>query len=179
MKTGLKLTILLMLFVLFSNTAAAAEDSLFKIELSENSAEIGDIVHIKSVIPLKNSGYIFLFMTGPGLPKEGVPIEGDIRHSKFSYDKEYLSGSVFEKDWDTSLIIGGLEEGEYTIYISTKDQNALDPEEGTFASAKINITDTKNSKHNESPLSVFVIALSLILSALIATKKKSSANRIL
>ncbi|MDD4127931.1 MAG: hypothetical protein PHV39_09655 [Methanomicrobium sp.] len=172
MRTDLKFIVFLLITAFFFQNVTAAENTSFSVEFSQDTAEIGDIVHIKSMIPMKNSGAVYLFMTGPGLPDEGVPIEGDIRHSRIPYDKVYISGSVFEKDWDTGLIIGGLDEGEYTLYISTKQQNALNPEKGTYAVAEIRISDTKNTEHKELPLHVYAVFISIFFAVIILRENR-------
>ncbi|MDD3406575.1 MAG: hypothetical protein PHP13_00665 [Methanomicrobium sp.] len=111
-------------------------------------------------------------MTGPGLSEKGVPVEGDIRHSRIPYDKVFLNGVTFDKDWDTGLIIGGLQEGEYTLYLSTIEQNALNPREGTYTTAKIKITDSGNKKNKESPIPLSVIIISVISAAAITAKNR-------
>lgn len=171
MKVRLKFLLVILFCSLLLHAVSGSEESGFTVQTSQDTAQIGDIVKIKSTIPLKNSGCIYLFMTGPNLPEEGVPIEGDIRHAKIPYDKIYLSGVVFEKEWDTGLIIGGLEGGEYTIYISTIKQNAINPETGTYATSKITITDPKNSKKTETPLYLTCVFGSLIAAGLYLKKK--------
>ncbi|WOF15545.1 hypothetical protein F1737_02025 [Methanoplanus sp. FWC-SCC4] len=173
--TGKIQTILLILLlgvVITSVQAAATTETT--IEISQNTAEIGDIIAISGKVGGQSAPAVYLFMTGPDLPDKGTPLVGDVRNAKIPYHKIYLSGPGWDYNWDTGLIVGGLKDGTYTIYSSLNPGNLDGLREGEYSETKIKIIDVKEQKMQQSPLPIWLLIFAAVFSVFVINKCKKN-----
>ncbi|ADN36897.1 hypothetical protein Mpet_2149 [Methanolacinia petrolearia DSM 11571] len=123
------------------SAAASASSDELTINVSSDVITIGDIVSIKGTVAGSDSKTIYIYLTGVDLPSKGTALVGDIRNGRLPYEQKYLSGPSWDYSWDTGLIIGGLEQGTYTIYVSTDDSGVDKLKEGTYVSKEVEIID--------------------------------------
>lgn len=120
-------------------TVSAAGD--LTIEASKDEITIGDIVSIKGTVSDSRTKAVYLYLTGGDLPDEGTALIGDIRSGRLPYEMKYLSGPSWDYSWDTGLIVGGLDQGTYTIYVSAKNNGVDKLEDGDYSSIDVYVND--------------------------------------
>lgn len=123
-----------------SAAAPGASDEL-TIKASSDVITIGDIVSIKGTVAGTDTKAVYIYLTGGDLPAKGTALIGDIRNGRLPYEQRYLSGPSWDYSWDTGLIIGGLDQGTYTIYVSTDDSGVDKLKDGTYVSKEIEVID--------------------------------------
>lgn len=86
------------------------------LESSAAAVTVGETVRFTGTCTGVNTAFVYLMMTGPGLPSTGSALEGAIgtNHSIVQ-----LNGISWDYRWDTGLVVGGLEPGAYTVYAAT------------------------------------------------------------
>lgn len=155
-----------------SGAASAASDKL-TIDVSEEYITIGDIVSIKGTVADSRVKVVYLYLTGGDLPAKGTALIGDIRSGRLPYEEKYLAGPSWDYSWDTGLIVGGLEQGTYTIYVSTKNSGVDKLEEGDYSSIDVEVYDpsvTAESSSCQILLLIGVLAGVFLLTKLHRTK---------
>jgi len=123
-----------------AGTAVSAADDI-TIEFSDESVTIGDIVPLKGTVSDAKARVVYLYLTGGDLPAEGTALIGDIRSGRLPHEERYLAGPTWDYSWDTGLIVGGLDQGTYTIYVSTSNAGVDQLEEGEYASIEVYVDD--------------------------------------
>lgn len=97
---------------------------LFIMPVSAADAEIdaymGDIVTISGVSYVSNT--IYLFLTGPGLPENGVMLTSPTRRADRGEFNTVDVGSdqTWSMRWDTSRVSSFIEPGTYTVYATSE-----------------------------------------------------------
>lgn len=97
---------------------------LFIMPVSAADAEIdaymGDIVTISGVSYVSNT--IYLFLTGPGLPENGVMLTSPTRRADQGEFNTVDVGSdqTWSMRWDTSRVSSFIEPGTYTVYATSE-----------------------------------------------------------
>ncbi len=86
------------------------------------SAAIGDIIPLSGTAMGKD--FVYLFMTGPGVPSAGSRMDSSISPvitgNPNTFTQLPVTGDQWSYQWDTGRISGGLAAGEYTIYAATQ-----------------------------------------------------------
>lgn len=139
-KTILIIAVAALALLALAGTGSAASDKL-TIKTSGDAITIGDIVLINGTVSDNNARTVYLYLTGEDLPAKGTALVGDIRKGRLPYEERFLNGPSWDYSWDTGLIIGGLEQGTYTIYVSTDDSGVDKLEEGTYTSIDVDVID--------------------------------------
>ncbi|WAC04149.1 MAG: hypothetical protein OS112_06665 [Methanoregula sp.] len=86
----------------------------------EIDAEMGDIVTISGVSYVSDTMYLFL--TGPGLPSNGVMLTSPTRRAdqgEFN-TVDVASDQTWSFRWDTSRVSSYLDPGTYTVYATSE-----------------------------------------------------------
>ena len=123
-----------------TGTVSAASGDL-TIQVSEKFITIGDIVTINGTVSDSKTRAVYLYLSGGDLPAEGTALIGDIRSGRLPRQEKYLSGPRWDYSWDTGLIVGGLDQGTYTIYVSDEKTTVNKLEEGSYASVEVEVYD--------------------------------------
>jgi hypothetical protein len=110
------------------------------ISASPKDPHIGDVVFINGSITGIKTIAVYLFVTGPGLDPRGVTLENlniPAGHGLFTTAPVHLENGSWSYTWDTSVILGTLKPGNYTIYVVSSPVDRLQFTEGGFASADV------------------------------------------
>lgn len=100
--------------------APAAAGVSLTLNASPPQAHIGDIVTINGTVNGSSTIAVYLFVTGPGLDPRGVTLENlniPTGHGLFTTAPVHLSDGSWTYSWDTSVILGTLQPGNYTVYV--------------------------------------------------------------
>jgi len=130
---------------------------------------IGDIVFINGSITGIKTIAVYLFVTGPGLDARGVTLENlniPAGRGLFTTAPVHLEDGSWSYAWDTSVILGTLKPGNYTVYVVSSPVDRLQFTEGEFASTDIQFHPSATPE-SETPLppvlAVVAIAVAGIL----------------
>lgn len=89
------------------------------IDTSEKEAHIGDVVRLHGTITGIKTIAVYLYLTGPGLNPQGVTLENinaAAGGGLFTTAPVDMTTGEWTYDWDTSVILGNLKPGKYTVY---------------------------------------------------------------
>lgn len=113
------------------------------INTSESTAHAGDMIRLSGTISGIKTIAVYLFLTGPNLNPRGVTLENlnaAAGRGLFTTAPVDLTSGEWTYDWDTSVILGNLKPGKYTVYASyamSTDVGGLMNPETDFAVTEI------------------------------------------
>jgi hypothetical protein len=83
-------------------------------------AHIGDTVMLNGIVNGSPTIAVFLFVTGPDLDPRGVVLDNlniPAGRGMFTTAPVHLNDGSWLYPWDTSVILGTLKPGRYTVYV--------------------------------------------------------------
>ena len=83
-------------------------------------AHIGDTITLSGTVRDSPTIAVFLFVTGPGLDPRGVTLENlniPTGRGLFTTAPVHLANGSWSYTWDTSVVLGTLGPGKYTVYV--------------------------------------------------------------
>lgn len=128
-------------------------------------AHIGDTIILNGTVSGINTIAVYLYLTAPGLDPRGVALENlNIAAGRglFTTAPVKMGDGTWTYVWDTSIIIGTMEPGTYTVHVvaSPLDRFRSQPQES--ATAEIDFQPPQKSS-TRSPLPAAVPALALLV----------------
>jgi hypothetical protein len=102
--------------------------TILTISASPQQAHIGDVVTINGTISGITTIAVYLFVTGPDLDTRGVTLENlniPAGRGLFTTAPVRLSDGSWTYTWDTSVILGVMHPGKYTIYVVSSPLDRL------------------------------------------------------
>jgi hypothetical protein len=106
---------------------AGAETKL-TISASPQQAHIGDVITINGTVSGIATIAVYLFVTGPDLDTRGVTLDNlniPAGRGLFTTAPVRLSDGSWTYTWDTSVILGTMTPGKYTIYVVSSPLDRL------------------------------------------------------
>jgi hypothetical protein len=106
---------------------AGAETKL-TISASPQQAHIGDVITINGTVSGIATIAVYLFVTGPDLDTRGVTLDNlniPAGRGLFTTAPVRLSDGSWTYTWDTSVILGTMTPGKYTIYVVSSPVDRL------------------------------------------------------
>ena len=133
---------------------------------SPAQADVGDTIILNGTVTGINTIAVYLFVTGPGLDPRGVSLENlNIAAGRglFTTAPVFMNNGSWTYVWDTSVIIGNLKPGNYSVYVvgSPLDHIRSNPQETAVAQvsfAPARDTETETPLPEIIPLAALVIA---------------------
>jgi len=129
----------------------------------------GDTVTLNGTVTGIHTIAVYLFLTGPGLDPRGVTLENlniPAGRGLFTTAPVNMDDGSWQFVWDTSVILGNLAPGDYTIYVETApfDRERIGHE--GYATATVTILPPENVP-TPVPLSpgIAVLALGITITA--------------
>jgi hypothetical protein len=101
---------------------------ILTISASPQLAHIGDVITINGTVSGITTIAVYLFVTGPDLDTRGVTLENlniPAGRGLFTTAPVRLSDGSWTYTWDTSVILGTMTPGKYTIYIVSSPVDRL------------------------------------------------------
>jgi hypothetical protein len=98
------------------------------ISASPQLAHIGDVVTINGTVLGITTIAVYLFVTGPDLDTRGVTLENlniPAGRGLFTTAPVRLSDGSWTYTWDTSVILGEMTPGKYTVYVVSSPVDRL------------------------------------------------------
>jgi len=117
-----------------------AASTILSISASPQQAHIGDAVTLNGTVTGIATIAVYLFVTGPELDVRGVTLDNlniPAGRGLFTTAPVNLSDGTWTYTWDTSVILGTLEPGKYTIYVESSPLDRLRYTSGDYATVDI------------------------------------------
>lgn len=127
------------------------------IAASPSSAHVGDTIILNGTVTGINTIAVYLFVTGPDLDPRGVSLENlNIAAGRglFTTAPVHMDDGSWNYAWDTSVIIGNLKPGNYSVYVvgSPLDRLRSNPQETAVAPVSFAPSDNPPSETPLPPL---------------------------
>lgn len=106
------------------------------IDATPKDPRIGDTVKLSGTVSGINTIAVYLFVTGPGLDPRGVALDNlniPAGRGLFTTAPVNMENGTWTYTWDTSVILGTLKPGAYTIHVVSSPVERLRFNEGESA----------------------------------------------
>jgi hypothetical protein len=110
------------------------------IETIPKEPHIGDTVTLSGTVTGINTIAVYLFVTGPGLDPGGVTLDNlniPTGRGLFTTAPVNMENGSWSFEWDTSVIIGTLTPGNYTVHVVASPVARMRFNEGESASTAL------------------------------------------
>jgi hypothetical protein len=110
------------------------------IDATPNDPHAGDTVTLTGTVTGYKTIAVYLFVTGSGLDPRGVTLENlNIAAGRglFTTAPVNMQNNTWSYSWDTSVILGTLKPGNYTVHVVTSPVERMRFSEGDSASVDI------------------------------------------
>jgi hypothetical protein len=117
-----------------------AAASVLTLSASPQKAHIGDIVTLNGTVSGITTITVYLFVIGPDLDTRGVTLDNlniPAGRGLFTTAPVQLSDGSWTYTWDTSVILGEMKPGIYTVYVVSSPLDRLRYVREDFATAEI------------------------------------------
>jgi len=144
MRKGVCLSAAVILLLFF--IAGAAEAQNVTINATPSVIHLGDTVLLTGNVSGVHTIAVYLFLAGPDLDSRGVTLENvnvPAGRGLFTTAPVNMKDGTWIYPWDTSVILGNLNPGTYTVYVVTTPVDHERFGTGSYASARITILPEK------------------------------------
>jgi hypothetical protein len=134
-------------------TTPVAAATQLAISASPRQVHIGDVVTINGTISGITTIAVYLFVTGPDIDTRGVTLDNlniPAGRGLFTTAPVRLSDGSWTYTWDTSVILGEMSPGKYTVYVVSSPIDRLRNAKEEMATVEIEFLASDNPV-NESP----------------------------
>jgi hypothetical protein len=155
--------------------AAGAVD--LTINAMPQTAQFGDVITFHGTVSGINTIAVYLFLGGPGIDSRGVTLENlnvPAGRGLFTTAPVNLTDGTWSYRWDTSVILGTLEPGTYTVYVVSSPVDRLRFSREDYATTDITIRPgeaTATESLLDPVLPVVAVALAMTAIMLIARNR--------
>jgi hypothetical protein len=139
------------------------------IDASPKDPRIGDVVLINGSITGIKTIAVYLFVTGPGLDPRGATLENlniPAGRGLFTTAPVHMEDGSWSYVWDTSVILGTLKPGNYTIYAVSSPVDRIQFTEGEFAATDIQFHPSATPE-SETPLPPVIPIIALAVAGVL------------
>jgi hypothetical protein len=145
--------------------APAGAATTLTISASPRQAHIGDVITINGTVSGIATIAVYLFVTGPDLDTRGVTLDNlniPAGRGLFTTAPVRLSDGSWTYTWDTSVILGTMTPGKYTIYVVSSPVDRLRNVREDMATVDVEFL-TSDTPVTEIPLEPAVPITALII----------------
>jgi hypothetical protein len=135
------------------------------ISASPQQAHIGDVITINGTVSGIATIAVYLFVTGPDLDTRGVTLDNlniPAGRGLFTTAPVRLSDGSWTYTWDTSVILGTMTPGKYTIYVVSSPVDRLRNVREDMATVDVEFL-APDKPVTETPLEPAVPIIALII----------------
>ena len=134
---------------------------------------VGDTVTLSGTVTGINTIAVYLFVTGPGLDPRGATLDNlniPTGRGLFTTAPVNMENGSWSYAWDTSVILGTLKPGKYTLHVVTSPVERMRFNEGESASVDVtflqaSVTEPETPLDPVLPMAACGIAGMLFLGA--------------
>ena len=179
--TGMRWAYLLIMSVALIGALATpvSAATVLTISASPHQAHIGDVVTLNGTITGITTIAVYLFVTGPDLDTRGVTLDNlniPAGRGLFTTAPVQLTDGSWTYTWDTSVILGVIKPGIYTIYVVSSPLDRLRYSSEDYATIDIEFLASDNPV-NEAPLNSAIPVLALVIAAVLGIFMSKSQVR--
>ena len=164
---------LLLVAAVFALSVPVAGAIGLTIDATPKNPHIGDTVTLNGTVTGINTIAVYLFVAGPGLDPEGVTLDNlniPTGRGLFSTAPVNMKNGTWSYEWDTSVIIGSLKPGDYTVHVVASPVERMRFNEGESASVDVTflpppVTEPETPLDPVLPVAACMIAVILFLGA--------------
>jgi hypothetical protein len=154
--TGMRWVCLLVITAALLGAIAmpVAAASVLTISASPHQAPIGDTVTLNGTVSGITTIAVYLFVIGPDLDTRGVTLDNlniPAGRGLFTTAPVQMSDGTWTYTWDTSVILGELKPGKYTVFVVSSPLDRSRYLREDFATAEIEFLPSDNPSP-ETPL---------------------------
>jgi len=136
---------------------------------SPSGTRIGDIITLNGTVTGIHTIAVYLFVTGPGLDPRGVALENlkiAAGRGLFTTAPVKMGDGTWTYEWDTSVIVGTLKPGNYSVYVvaSPLDRLRSNPQETAVVQVSFAPAQTSSA---QSPLPLMVPVAALVIAGIL------------
>jgi hypothetical protein len=139
------------------------------ISASPQQAHIGDVITINGTVSGMATIAAYLFVTGPDLDTRGVTLDNlniPAGRGLFTTAPVRLSDGTWTYTWDTSVILGTMTPGKYTIYVVSSPVDRLRNVREDMATVDVEFL-ASDKPVTETPLEPAVPIIALIIAGVL------------
>ena len=117
-----------------------AASPVLSISASPQQVHIGDVVTLNGTVSGITTIAVYLFVTGPDLDTRGVTLDNlniPAGRGLFTTAPVQMSDGSWTYSWDTSVILGTMKPGKYTVYVESSPLDRLRYMSGDFATVDV------------------------------------------
>jgi hypothetical protein len=125
------------------------------IDATPVNPHVGDTVMLSGTVTGINTIAVYLFVTGPGLNPQGATLDNlniPTGRGLFTTAPVNMVNGSWSYSWDTSVILGTLKPGNYTVHVVTSPVERMRFIEGESASVDVTFLPPRVTE-SETPLS--------------------------
>lgn len=115
---------------------------------------VGDTVTLSGTVTGINTIAVYLFVTGPGLDPRGATLDNlniPTGRGLFTTAPVNMQNGSWSYSWDTSVILGTLKPGDYTIHVVSSPVERMRFSEGESSSVDVTFLPSQ-APEAETPL---------------------------
>lgn len=128
------------ILVLAAIAAPVMAQPVLTVSASPRQAHVGDVITLNGTVTGITTIAVYIFVTGPELDTRGVTLDNlniPAGRGLFTTAPVRLSDGSWTYRWDTSVILGTLKPGNYTIYVESSPLDRLRSNTGDFATVEV------------------------------------------
>ena len=117
-----------------------AASTVLSISASPQQVHIGDVVSLNGTVSGITTIAVYLFVTGPDLDTRGVTLDNlniPAGRGLFTTAPVQMRDGSWTYFWDTSVILGTMKPGKYTVYVESSPLDRLRYMSGDFATVDV------------------------------------------
>jgi hypothetical protein len=162
-------------------TTPVGASTILTISASPQQAHVGDIVTINGTVSGITTIAVYLFVTGPDLDTRGVTLDNlniPAGRGLFTTAPVRLSDGSWTYTWDTSVILGEMTPGKYTVYVVSSPVDRLRYIREEVATTEVEFLASDKSV-TETPLepAIPVIAVGVAAALGLCVSRKQEKRR--
>ncbi len=142
---------------------------ILSISATPHQAHIGDVITLNGTVSGIKTIAVYLFVTGPDLDTRGVTLDNlnvPAGRGLFTTAPVQMSDGSWTYTWDTSVIIGEMRPGKYTIYVVSSPVDRLRYVSEDFATVDVELL-ASDKPAAESPLEPVVPVVAVGITAVL------------
>src|SRR5512137_634288 len=132
--------LLLLVTAVFTLTGPVAGAIGLTIDATPKDPYVGETVTLSGTVTGIHTIAVYLFVTGPGLDPRGVALDNlNIPSSRglITTAPVNMENGTWSYQWDTSVILGTLKPGNYTVHVVSSPVERMRFNEGESASVGV------------------------------------------
>jgi len=134
---------------------------------SEHEAHVGDAITLSGTVTGIRTIAVYLFVIGPDLDNRGVTLDNlniPAGRGLFTTAPVHMEDGTWSYTWDTSVILGDLRPGTYTVYVVSSPVDRLRFVRGEYTTTDI-VFLPSDKPVSEVPLSPALPLFALVITA--------------